>query len=511
MKRAILAASFLLAGAARAETLRLRDGTLLFGEVLSHEETGMRVRRFDSGGVVDLRWDHLVPEEADRLREAFGYLDREEEGYRVLADRIRIADGTEVVGILVDNRPDVLVVRVRENMVNVPKARIVPPIDRTEVDALAVYTKDQLYNERRAASDLSSAAGHLELARFLARIRDFRRAAEHYRKVKELDPTLNPGEVAAKIARCEERAGREKEEEGIEEIKILRSRGRFGEALERCEKFKAAFPSSVLLPDLEDLRKRIVKGRSDEVTKTVLLGWYELALKVALDKAGDRKVTLEEAQAFAEREMSKEILKRDLARAKKVDEGVDENAARALWDGREVGKQRWQRARYDQGTFALGKEKALKGIEQKKEAESKPTEDPQKKELENKIRRYLKALQSSTGPSAGATEEEPGAWWDRAPSGARGQWLLAYYAEFGGDMKEIKAWADVCRTCGGKGYLEELAGGAGGQGGGQQGGGGRGGAKGGGQAGQGGQAAGVVRHRCPDCHALQVHRYVTFR
>src|SRR5262245_63567978 len=92
MKRAIPALFTLLLAAApsRAEALRLRDGTLLFGEVLAHEESGVRVRRFDNGGVVDLRWDHLIPEEAERLREAYGYLDKENEGHRVLADRVQI-------------------------------------------------------------------------------------------------------------------------------------------------------------------------------------------------------------------------------------------------------------------------------------------------------------------------------------------------------------------------------------------------------------------------------------
>ncbi|MGH7151345.1 MAG: hypothetical protein ACREIU_11640, partial [Planctomycetota bacterium] len=398
MKRAIPALLSLLLAAApsRAEALRLRDGTLLFGEVLAHEESGVRVRRFDNGGVVDLRWDHLIPEEAERLKESYGYLDKENEGHRVLADRIRIADGSEVVGLLVENRPDVLVVRLRESTINVPKARIVPPIDRIEVDALVVYTKDQLYNERRSALDLASAPGHLELARFLVRIRDWRRAAEHYRKVKELDPSLHPGEVGAKITRCEERAAREKEEEALDGIRILRERGRFTEALKACEKFKVDFPSTPLVRDVEELKKRIVARRAEETKKAAVLGWYEFASRIAHEKAGDRKVPFEEAKAYAEREMAKAILKRDHERVRRIDESLDENAVRALWDGRDVKKLRFQRARYDQGTFALGKEKARAGLEPAK-AESKPAEDAKAKELDEKVRRYLKALQTASG------------------------------------------------------------------------------------------------------------------
>ncbi|HKB15152.1 MAG TPA: hypothetical protein VKF62_03760, partial [Planctomycetota bacterium] len=316
MKRAIPALLSLLLAAApsRAEALRLRDGTLLFGEVLAHEESGVRVRRFDTGGVVDLRWEHLIPEEAERLREAYGYLDKENEGHRVLADRVRIADGTEIVGLIVENRPDVLVVRLRESTINVPKGRIVPPLDRIEVDALVVYTKDQLYNERRGTLDLATAPGHLELARFLVRIRDWKRAAEHYRKVKELDATLHPGEVGAKIARCEERAAREKEEDALDGIRILRERGRFTEALKACEKFKADFPSTPLARDVDELKKRIVARRTEETKKAAVLGWYELASRIAHAKAGDRKVPFEEAKAYAERELSKEILKQVLDR-----------------------------------------------------------------------------------------------------------------------------------------------------------------------------------------------------
>jgi tetratricopeptide (TPR) repeat protein len=509
MKRAIPALLTLLLAAApsRAEALRLRDGTLLFGEVLAHEESGVRVRRFDNGGVVDLRWDHLIPEEAERLREAYGYLDKENEGHRVLVDRIRIADGSEIVGLIVENRPEVLVVRVRENTINVPKARIVPPLDRIEVDALVVFTKDQLYNEKRGSLDLTTAPGHLELARFLVRIRDWKRAAEHYRKVKELDPNLHPGEVGAKTTRCEERAAREKEEEALDSIRILRERGRFTEALKACEKFKADFPSTPLARDVEELKKRIVARRAEETKKAAVLGWYELASRIAHAKAGDRKVPFEEAKAYAERELAKEILKQVLDRVRRIDDSLDANAVRALFDGRDVKKLRNQRARYDQGTFALGKEKARAGLEPK-EAESKPSaEDAQKKELDEKIRRYLNALKSAQGGASGPALEEPQAWWDRAPSAARGQWLLAYYAEFGGDMKEVRAWADTCRTCGGRGFLEELAGAGGQGGGGDQGGGG--GGRGGGQG--GGQGSGAGRHTCGDCHGLQFLRYVTFR
>jgi hypothetical protein len=47
-----------------AQSLQLADGKVLLAEVETADGDGLRVRRLDNGGVLDLRWDHLSPASA---------------------------------------------------------------------------------------------------------------------------------------------------------------------------------------------------------------------------------------------------------------------------------------------------------------------------------------------------------------------------------------------------------------------------------------------------------------
>jgi len=60
---AVLCLAAALAPPAAAEIVRLKDGTLLHGDIVSFDEaTGFRLHRVDTGGEVSLRWEHLPPD-----------------------------------------------------------------------------------------------------------------------------------------------------------------------------------------------------------------------------------------------------------------------------------------------------------------------------------------------------------------------------------------------------------------------------------------------------------------
>nr|HMQ23408.1 hypothetical protein [Planctomycetota bacterium] len=56
----IVAALLLLTSAASAQVLRLKTGKFLIGSVEEASEEGLRVRRLDTGGVLDLGWDDVA-------------------------------------------------------------------------------------------------------------------------------------------------------------------------------------------------------------------------------------------------------------------------------------------------------------------------------------------------------------------------------------------------------------------------------------------------------------------
>jgi hypothetical protein len=111
-------------------------------------------------------------------------------------------------------------------------------------------------------------------------------------------------------------------------------------------------------------------------------------------------------------------------------------------------------------TWLLGEEDALKnGPDAKPEAKEKATERDQEREnLEKKMERFLKNQQMARGAGRSAEDEqEIDDFWSTLTAATRKAWLVAYYAENGGDMLlKPKAELSPCPTCGGTGAREVL-------------------------------------------------------
>ena len=55
----------------RAQSVQLSDGRTLLAKVEEADGEGLRVRRLDNGGVLDLRWDHLSTASATAWKRKF--------------------------------------------------------------------------------------------------------------------------------------------------------------------------------------------------------------------------------------------------------------------------------------------------------------------------------------------------------------------------------------------------------------------------------------------------------
>jgi hypothetical protein len=130
---------------------------------------------------------------------------------------------------------------------------------------------------------------------------------------------------------------------------------------------------------------------------------------------------------------------------------------RKLWLEREDG--RYRKASYGYGTWLLGEDAALKGMEQEGPApEDEPAtdKDKQRAELEQRVKRYLEnqQLQQKSRTSEAQAEDREEAW-KALSAPARQSWILAYYAEQSGDMQlREKPYFRLCEQCGGKGLRE---------------------------------------------------------
>ncbi|MHC4853550.1 MAG: hypothetical protein ACYTF5_16190, partial [Planctomycetota bacterium] len=95
----------LLSPVALAQTLQLRDGTLLVGKVQEASGDRLVFERLDNGGTLRLRWDQLTKASADRIKAKEGLLVENEEVITVTADVLQFSPGgiglREIVGRIV--------------------------------------------------------------------------------------------------------------------------------------------------------------------------------------------------------------------------------------------------------------------------------------------------------------------------------------------------------------------------------------------------------------------------
>ncbi len=90
-----LAAGLVLAaGTLSAQSVQLRDGSILVGEIQNADGEGFTLQRTDNGGMLKLRWNHLTESSAKLHRTTYGLLNTEDEEVTVRADVVSYASST---------------------------------------------------------------------------------------------------------------------------------------------------------------------------------------------------------------------------------------------------------------------------------------------------------------------------------------------------------------------------------------------------------------------------------
>ncbi len=433
--------------------LKLRDGSFRFGAISAHDPEGLVFVRLDNGGTARLPWSALDPEQETELKTRFGYIDLSGEEVTLQADRIVTVDGQEIVGLILERGAENLVIKIAGSTINVPKNRLLGSTAQVQVPARLVYTVDELYARELAAQPAADAAGNYEIARYCERILDFAHAAEHYQKVQKLDPKFRADDVRAALTRTAEKAKNAAQLEYLEEIDNLIARRQYDEALTRADAFAERFPDSPFLTEAKKKHERVLKARDAYLVELVRQRWIEWAGRLA--RNASTKFTYEQALGYLEGQMKTELLAAVAKDVQGFTKQVDPDGVRKLFTQRK--KVRWERASYGMGTWMLGKERALKGEEPDKPKDGK-TEgqtplDKQRKALNDQIQRFLGNREMAAKNKADTEQaEDREAFWKEFTSASRAQWILAYYAEFGGDFEvNPKPQLDNCKECGGTG------------------------------------------------------------
>ncbi len=445
--------------------LQLRDGSFRFGTIQSHSSEGLVFTRLDNGGVARINWGLLEPRQAEDLLRRFGYLDLQSEQVLLMADKLTTIDGKEIVGLIIDRTPTEIVLKVAGSTIILPKDRLAGASVPVEVPARMLYTREELYARELAAVSVADAAGNYEIARFCEKVLDFAHAAEHYQKAQQLDPSFHTDDLAAALARTAEKAKNAEQLEYLADVDSLLARRQYDEALARADAFAERFPGSPFLNESKKKHDRVLKARDAFLADYVRVRFIELASRLA--RNASTKFTYEQTISYLESQMKADLLAAVAKDVQSLTKQLDPDAVHKLFMARDKKKLRWERASYGMGTWLLGKERALKGEQPDQGKDGGPAKpqsalDKQRAALNEQIQRFLQNREMvAKSKTDSEKSEDREAFWREFSSTGRSQWILAYFAEYGGEFEvSQKPLFDNCRECGGTGVrVIALAGG----------------------------------------------------
>ena len=483
-----------------ATLLKLRDGSVRWGEIVSHDPDGFVFRLLAHGGEVTLGWSALDPGQEAELREAFGYVDVVSEELMIEADSMVLTDGRELVGVILSREGPNFLLKAGGNLQAIPKRRVVSLSRGKWVPAVDVYSREEIYSQHLATLDDSNAASHLELAQVCERVLDFVKATIHYEAALAIGELEDEAAVRHALTRAKQKAAQQQQIDYLRQADTLRKRGRFDEALQLLGSFSANFPGSPLATDATEKLVRAERLRDEAARQVVQSRWSYWAKRLARTKQGE--LGLDAAQAYATDGLTEAIQERVFEDVKNnVSEAIPEEAIPEYWATRR--KRGFSSTSYGKGTWLLGKERARAGTaveEEKEEAETKSAKQLEREAFARKLKRFQDNQQRAARARGNQDDaEEAAAFWDTMSGNARASWLFSYYVEFAG-VYELRDHPHTpnCTTCGGTGGREVVAIGGGG-------------ANPNGARGQSQVNSGSSIVACPICRGVAVKRRIYYR
>lgn len=446
-----------------AQALQLADGRVLLAEVDSAEVSGdgLRVRRLDNGGVLDLRWEQLSPATATMLKQRFDLVARDDGELLVRADEVSYEDCgrcVTVIGRVLDREADPIVVAKQGHTYPIARDDLLG-MRAVDVPASQVYTTQEFYTVQLAEIDPGESADkHMLLADNLIRFRDYEHAAEHLERAGELGNSKDPDKLAKMVDRLTRYKQAAAELGLLEQLQVAKSRGQlrdFKKGREIIAQFEEQYPDSKLQAEFERARARFEVERSRVLTQKVADQWRRAIRSLAEKKVLDKDFSLQAARAYAENEMTDEIVERLAGQLE-----IESDEVRELWQQRSkypAGK-RTEHFSYGVGSWVLGAKEILKDTAVGKDGEKATASAAPSGNDARQIERFTKLLREAMERRRKATQsgQQPKqqtdqGWWQDASRKERVNWLSAYYAEYGGQLEVTYASVAQCMSCFGRG------------------------------------------------------------
>lgn len=452
----------------RAQTVQFADGRVLLAKVEDADGNGLRVRRLDNGGTLDLRWEHLSASCAAQVKKQWNLMADTQDEILVRADEVEFMQGGSkqtLVGKVAERGADPLVLQIKGVPYRIPRGELLA-MRTVDVPVMQVYTKDEWYAEKLAeAAPGDQADKHLLLAEALIRVRDYDHARDHLTKAKEFGNSRDPQRLEATSQRLQRYAEAAKERDLIDQIQAARSRGQladFEKGNKLVAEYEKAFAQPKLKSEFDVEKKRLAESRARFLTQQVADQFRRAIQPFADKKVADNTVTLQQARDYAQGKLADELFTR-VAQQLRIE--VDE--ARQMWGEREkypVGK-RTEYFAYGIGSWVLGtkvieKDTSLEKAKGQQQGGGTKQQDPNTPETQRIMRLMREALDRRRSAAQGGGEQQEEQtdeqWWSTATRPERAGWLRAYFAEFGGQLKLTYAGLSPCVSCVGEGKTTQI-------------------------------------------------------
>lgn len=450
---------------AAAQTLQMADGQVLLAQVEEAYGEGLRIKRLDNGGTLELRWDQLSPDCSRRIQQAYALVADDQGEITVQAHEVRyLLNGSPqtVIGMIVDaQNASTMVVQQKGVQFRIPRTEVTG-VRQIDVPVSQALTPDEFYGKRLAEiAPAENADLHAQLADELIRVRDYARAVEHLQKAKDLGNSRAPERIAPQLERAKLYVGAKKERDLLDSIQVSRTRGtarEFKLGREMIARFAKEFPQSKLKADLDAETRRFEEARTRYFSQQVADRWRDAIQTVADKKLQEPDVTLSSAREYAESKMSDDIA---AFVGKKLELPVEEvNTLFTQRDKYPLGR-RTDHFSYGIGSWALGEVAILKGTKQgasNQQSEKDPAQAREVDRIQRAISKMMEQRRSAAGGGQQSqqreqTDEE---WWSSQDRSDRAGWLRAYYGEFGGKLTMVSAYTQPCFACSALGTQTEF-------------------------------------------------------
>jgi tetratricopeptide (TPR) repeat protein len=255
------------AAAGEQDTVRLKSGRVLVGVVQVDESNrdGFSVQRWDTGGMVFIRWSQITEVERARLSSRVPEI----KVAGVMLDGVRaMTAGRDVVGLLVKEDATGLHIKTKDGKapVQVPKSALLRPHENVKIAEADAYSPDEMVDLRVPKANEKDYSSMLELGFFAASVKLYERAKDFYQKAAAADPSKKD-EMDAILAKNESLIKEGKAAALLAQVKELVATIEFAKAIETAKKLLSEFADTEVARQNKTLADDIQKKAKDYETK----------------------------------------------------------------------------------------------------------------------------------------------------------------------------------------------------------------------------------------------------